>query len=47
MEFVDNLFEAVRGDVLAMGPEEVQLNVPFAQWHLQSRIATIGTRHMG
>lgn len=46
MKFVDYLFEAVRGDILAMGAEEVQLNVPFAQWHLQCRIATTSTRPM-
>lgn len=43
MKFVDDLLEAVRGDILAMGAEEVQLNVPFAQWHLQSCIATAST----
>lgn len=47
MKFVDNFLEAVRGNILAMGAEEVQLNVPFAQWHLHSRIATASTRTMG
>ena len=40
MKFVDDLLEAVRGDILAMGAEEVQLNVPFAQRHLQICITT-------
>ena len=47
MKFVDYLLEAVRGNILAMGAEEVQLNVPFAQWHVQIRIATASMRSMG
>ena len=47
MKFVNHFLKAVRRDVLAMRPDEVQLNAPFAQWHLQSRIPTAGTRHMG
>ena len=47
MEFVDDLLEAVCGDFLAMGAEEMQLDVPFAQWHLQRRIATMDTRPIG
>ena len=47
MEFVNNLLKAVCGDILAMGSEQVQLNVPFAQWHLHSRIASTVTRYTG
>lgn len=43
MKFVDDLLEAIRGDILAMGAEEVQLNVPFAQRHLHIRLAAAGT----
>ena len=46
MELVDDLVEAVRGHVLTMGAKEVQLNIPFAQWHLQSRITTASTKWM-
>lgn len=46
VKFVDDLLKAVRRDILAMGAEEVQLNVPFAQWHLQTRIATASTKPM-
>ena len=47
MKFVDDLLEAIRRDILAMGAEEVQLNVPFTQWHLHIRIATAITIHIG
>lgn len=43
MKFIDNLLEAVRWDFLPVGVEEVQLNVPFAQWHLQSSITATDT----
>ena len=47
MEFVDDLLEAVCGYFLAMGPEEMQLDAPFAQWHVQIRIATMDTSPIG
>lgn len=46
MKFVDYLLEAVPGDLLAMGAEEVQLNVPVTQWHVHIRIATASIRPM-
>lgn len=47
VKFIDDLLKAVRRDLLAMGAEEVQLNAPFAQWHLQSSIATASRRPVG
>ena len=38
VKFIDNLLEAVRRHLLAMGAKEMQLNAPCTQRHLLSRI---------